>query len=132
MVNMLLKKKITLVLLACLVFAAMTVEPAWAMPKNVMLFIGDGMGIEHIEAARLYKGDYLCFESFGSEYLPQGLTTTYPADVTEITDSAAAGTALATGRKVFNGVVSLEIPGDESELETLLEIYSQMTKVPAL
>jgi alkaline phosphatase len=41
-----------------------------------------------------------------------------------IPDSAAAGTALATGVKVNNRVISMAIPGDERELETLLE-YSK-------
>ena len=90
-----------------------------AKPKNVILLIGDGMGFEHIEAARLHLGENLCFEDF----IYQGELRTYPADVTVITDSAAAGTALATGRKVFKDVVSVAIPGDGSELDTLLELY---------
>ncbi len=107
------------VLVLILVGAMTLVSTARAKPKNVIFFIGDGMGFEHVEAASLYLGRDLCFESFAY----QGQVRTYPADVTVITDSAAGGTALATGRKVLNGVVSLEIPGDGDELETVLEYY---------
>lgn len=107
------------VLSAIVVITMALVSTSLAKPKNVILFIGDGMGFEHVEAARLYLGENLCFEDFSY----QGELRTYPADATIITDSAAAGTAIATGRKVFKEVVSVAIPGDGVELETLLELY---------
>jgi len=107
------------ILLALILVTICTVSTVQAKPKNMILFIADGMGFEHVEAARLYLGENLCFEDFDN----QGELRTYPADTTVITDSAAAGTALATGRKVFKEVVSVAIPGDGSELETLLELY---------
>ncbi len=88
-------------------------------PKNVIFFIGDGMGFEHVTAAGYYTGGTLSFQTFPY----QGAVTTFSAD-SAVTDSAAAGTALATGYKVSNGVVSTAIPGDGSELQTLVE-YSQ-------
>jgi alkaline phosphatase len=107
------------VLVLILVVVMTLVSTARAKPKNVIFFIADGMGFEHVEAASLYLGRDLCFESFDC----QGQVRTYPADVTVLPDSASAGTALAAGRKVFKEVVSVAIPGDESELETLLELY---------
>ena len=93
--------------------AAAAADPA----ANVVLFIGDGMGPEHVAAARCYKGAPLCFEDF-----PQfALVDTDSQD--GITDSAAAATALATGTRVHNGVVSLADPGDSSELQTALEYF---------
>jgi len=90
-------------------------------PKNVIFMIGDGMGFEHVKAAGMYLNGTpgtLCFES-----LPyQGQVTTYSAS-SSITDSAAAATAMATGHKVNNGVVSMAYPGDGSEYQTLLETY---------
>lgn len=124
MVNALEKRRLNLVLLVSVVVGVVIGGQVWAGPKNVILFIGDGMGFEQVEAAGVYLGQPLCFESFPSA----GQIMTYPADVTVITDSAAAGTALATGRKVINGVVSVAIPGDESELETLLESYKSNGK----
>lgn len=100
---------------------------AQAAPRNVILFIGDGMGSEQVKAATLYKGDPLSFE--GLPY--QGMVTTYSANAA-ITDSAAAATAIATGVKVNNGVISLAIPGDGSKLETLLELYQKRGKKTGL
>jgi len=82
----------------------------------VILFVGDGLGTGHIAAARAYAGRPLSFEGWA-------VTTrvaTHSAN-SLVTDSAAAGTALATGRKVANGVVSLALPGDGAAPETLLE-----------
>jgi len=86
---------------------------------NVLLFIGDGMGVEQVRAARHYAGQPLFFET-----LPhQAQCTTHSAN-SSVTDSAAAATALATGVKVDNGVISLAHPGDGRPLQTLLE-YAQ-------
>lgn len=98
-------------------------------PLNVILMIGDGMGGEHIRAAGLFANG-----SAGSlfmETLPrQAMVVTCPAYTVaagdearpaKITDSAAAATAMATGRKVFNGVLSVALPGDGAPLKTVLE-----------
>jgi alkaline phosphatase len=88
-------------------------------PHNVILFIGDGMGFEQVKAAGMYAHGSAGTLSF--EALPyQARVTTYSAS-SSVTDSAAAATALATGFKVNNGVLSLAIPGDGRELETVLE-----------
>jgi alkaline phosphatase len=95
--------------------------------KNVILFIGDGMGPEHVEAARDYAGAPLSFEAFPF----QGLVTTYSAN-SSIPDSASAGTAIATGVKVNNGVISVALPGDGHELKTLLEYWRDRGKSTGL
>jgi alkaline phosphatase len=95
----------------------------------VILMIGDGMGAEHIKAAGLFANG-----SAGSlfmETLPQrAMVVTCPAYTivagdeskpVKITDSAAAATAMATGRKVFNGVLSVALPGNGAPLRTVLE-----------
>lgn len=89
--------------------------------RNILIFIGDGMGINHIEIAGIYKngiGGQFVFENFPIT----GEITNSPAD-TIITDSAAAATAIATGVKVNNGVISKRIPGDSTNLPTILEFY---------
>ena len=74
------------------------------------------MGFEEVSAARAFNGAPLSFES-----LPhQAQVTTYSAN-DSITDSAASATAMATGQKVNNGVVSMAYPGDGHELTTVLE-----------
>jgi alkaline phosphatase len=44
------------------------------------------------------------------------------------TDSAAAATAMATGTRVSNGVLSVAIPGDRRNLQTLLEYFKTAGK----
>jgi len=85
--------------------------------KNIIFMIGDGMGFQQVRAAAMYNGGPLCFESF--PYTAQQTTFSLPAN--SLTDSAAAATALATGVKVNNSVISLRIPGDAARLETILE-----------
>lgn len=83
--------------------------------KYIFLFIGDGMGNSHVAATESYLsykagklgGEQLCFTQF--PYL--GLCTTYSADNT-ITDSAAAGTAIACGGKTDNGMIGVNPEGE--------------------
>ena len=89
--------------------------------KNIIFMIGDGMGPEHVRAAGMYTGSPMSFESMPY----QGLVTTASADAA-ITDSAASATAMATGQKVNNAVISQALPGDGSNLPTLLEHYKSM------
>ncbi|MFP4356156.1 MAG: alkaline phosphatase [Phycisphaerae bacterium] len=89
--------------------------------RNVVLLIGDGMGVDHVRAASLYahgRDDALVMQQ-----MPHGgLVRTHSANGHDTpTDSAAAGTAMATGRKVFNNTVSMDNPGTKEPLETVLE-----------
>ncbi len=86
---------------------------------NIILFIGDGMGPEHIKIASLYRygqEGQLAFQKFS-----QSVEVTTHSANSNVTDSAAASTAMATGNKVNNGVISTYIPGDGKEAKTLLE-----------
>lgn len=101
--------------------------PVWgAAPKNVILFIGDGMGSEHINAGRYQlNGDTapLFFET-----LPSTAWLTHHNVSGNVTDSAASGTALATGQKVNNGVISVQLPGSGAPLTTVLESFQSQGK----
>ena len=81
--------------------------------RNVVLFIADGVGTAHYALARAYKGAPLVFESAIC-----GLAATASAD-SFITDSAAAGTAIATGYRTRNGSVGVDADGRERR--TILE-----------
>jgi len=75
-------------------------------PKGIILFIGDGMGINQLRSAAIYSekvlGKPLVIDS-----LPiRGTTTTYSAN-SEVTDSAAAATALYAGHKTNNGAINI-------------------------
>lgn len=90
-------------------------EDGGAGARNVILVVGDGMGQEHVRATRLYMGRDLTFENF--PYSGQMATTS----MSGVTDSAAGATAMATGRRVRNGVISMALPGDGAPLATALE-----------
>lgn len=91
--------------------------------KNVILLIGDGMGNSEITATRNYQegaGGSLK----GIDALPAtGQYTHYSLDKdgkpNYVTDSAASGSALATGTKTYNGGLSVDI--HEKDQQTALE-----------
>ncbi|MFQ6371674.1 alkaline phosphatase [Shewanella sp. YIC-542] len=79
--------------------------------KNVILFVGDGMGISTLTAARIYQGQQqgrsgeenrLSFETFPYS----GLVKTYSANQ-QTPDSAPTMTAMVTGVKTKDGIVSV-------------------------
>lgn len=85
--------------------------------RRIVIMIGDGMGFEQIKAAEYYRGGP--FPVKGRALFSGSVTTlNYSGGVT---DSAAGATAMATGQKVSNGVLSRMIPGDSSDLETVFE-----------
>lgn len=100
---------------------------AAAAPQNVILMIGDGMGFAAVEAARLYHGGAFAFEAapHQAQMTTDSFTTTTNGAPT---DSAASATAMSTGQKVHNTVVSVALPGDLSELETLGEHFKDRDK----
>jgi len=77
-------------------------EPKVKRVKNIIFMIGDGMGLEQISAAWVCNGGKLNLDNFTKV----GIQRTYSANRL-VTDSAAAGTALATGHKTNNGMVSM-------------------------
>ena len=92
-------------------------------PGNIIVIIGDGMGFEQVKAASLYAAgteEGLSFQAF-----PVRAEVRTAAFGGGVTDSAAAATAIATGHKVVNGVISKAFFGD---LETLLEYYKRFGK----
>lgn len=86
---------------------------ASSKPQNVILFIGDGMGVSHITAAKTVKGT-LNLEAF---YV-MGLLTTHCED-RFITDSGASATAFATGNKTYYHGISMS--GSGVPMKTVLE-----------
>ncbi len=117
-----------LLLLLCLVIATAAIllssYPTQPVPKNIILFIGDGMGVQQITAAKVIKG------ALAIERCPSvALTTTWAAN-TLITDSAASGTAIATGVKTQNGMIGQDPAG--AHLKTVLEVAEEKGKSTGL
>jgi len=96
---------------------------------NILLFIGDGMGDSEITLARNYAVG--AAGRLALDTLPlTGAYTTYSLDErdptlpTYVPDSAATGTAWATGFKTSNGRIATSA-GDDRDLPTILEIAQQ-------
>ena len=109
-------------------------------PNNVIFVIGDGMGFNSLKyGQKLYMdktevpyytplpltGGYSQEEIIPFKFPNQGQAYTHSAD-NDVTDSAASGTALATGYKTYNGVIALDL--DLKPLKTLCELAQEMGK----
>lgn len=92
--------------------------------ENVIYMIPDGYSANYASNYRVYKGE----DAVWDDHL-KGMFTTYSAD-SDITDSAAAGTAMSTGEKTNNGVIGLDTEGNE--LETILEASQEDGKATGL
>ena len=79
--------------------------------KYVFYFIGDGMGVNQVNGTEMYLAEQegrigaksLLFTSFPVA----SVATTFSA-TNSVTDSSAAGTALATGIKTYNGAIGMD------------------------
>ncbi len=88
----------------------------WAQtPKYVFFFIGDGMGANSVQLTEMYLASVqgklgiepLCFSQF-----PVATMATHYSFNNDVTDSAASGTALATGVKTKNGRLGTDPDGN--------------------
>ena len=104
-------KRLTYLMLFLLVALVAKAQQA----KYVFYFIGDGMGLNQVNTTEMYLGEQqgrigtepLCFASFPVAGMPTSQATTFSAS-NSITDSAAGGTALATGVKTYNGAIGVD------------------------
>ena len=111
-------KRISLIF--CLLAVALL---GFAQAKYVFYFIGDGMGTNQVLGTEMYlselKGEIgrqrLCMTQFPYS----GQAATFSAS-NGITDSAAAGTCLASGKKTNNGVLGQDAEG--KDVRTVAEI----------
>ena len=77
--------------------------------KNVIFCIGDGMGLSQVALTRT-KAAGLAGKLYMEKMPVTGLVRTHSANAT-VTDSAAAGTALACGIKTNNGTIGMNPDG---------------------
>jgi alkaline phosphatase len=112
---------VALLFAAALFAAALSAARAEGAARYIFLFIGDGMGTAQRNAAEMYlagmreaRGDVAPREAqLVMNLLPvQGFIKT--DSLSGVTDSAAAGTALATGRKAQNGAVAMNPKSGEN------------------
>jgi alkaline phosphatase len=91
--------------------AARAARAPTARARNVILFIGDGMGVATVTAARIYAGqsqgqDGESYELTLDTFPHLALSRTYSHDF-QISDSAATTTAMTTGVKTRSGMLGV-------------------------
>lgn len=122
------KKRIILIVVALFVGLQ-----SFGQAKYVFYFIGDGMGVNQVNATELYLGAMqdkvgvtpLCFTQF-----PYGGCVKTYSKSGNVTDSAAGGTALATGSKTNNG--SIGVDNNDQTLSNLAELAVSRGKKVAI
>ncbi len=90
-------------------------------PQNVILLIGDGMGLSQASIT-FYYGESSVFARFPYTGF---VGTSSKSD--RITDSGASGTAFSTGYKTYNGAVGVSM--DSSVMENISEIIAGTYKI---
>jgi alkaline phosphatase len=93
--------------------------------RNVIMFLGDGMGDSEITIARNYTqgaAGRLAMDSLPltGEYTTYAVQQDDPTKPNYVTDSAASGTGWATGHKTYNNAIS--VTPDGSDVPTILEL----------
>ena len=110
-------------LMYVLLFALLTSGMTYAQQaKYVFYFIGDGMGVNQVNGTEMYLAELegrigikpLLFTTFPVA----GMATTFSA-TNSVTDSSAAGTALSTGEKTYNGAIGMD--DNKNVLQTVAE-----------
>jgi alkaline phosphatase len=123
---------------SCAVGANDAEKQTLEQPKNIIIFVSDGMGFNHLKATNYYQygeanaqvfeqDDWTRFAMatyssvmrvrdgdtiFSGGYNPQKASTDPEYLKLDYTDSGAAATALSTGIKAYNGSIGIGIYGD--------------------
>ena len=91
--------------------------------KYVFYFIGDGMGVNQVNGTEMYQAERqngrIGVEPLLFTQFPVATMATTFSATNSVTDSAAAGTALATGKKTYNSAIS--VGEDKNPIETVAE-----------
>jgi len=98
--------------------------------RNVIIFVGDGMGNSHRDLIRY--GNVGPEGTLAMDAMPvSGRSHTFPHDPEAfVTDSAAGGTALATGVKTYNGAIGVDENG--KRVQSVLELAARNGKATGL
>ena len=105
-------QKLILILILC---STVNIFGQDSKPPNIVMMIGDGMGLSAISSGMYSNNNYTSLER--SEYI--GLSKTHSFDDL-VTDSAASATAMSSGVKTNNKVIGLD--SNDNSVETILEM----------
>ncbi len=87
-------------------------------PKNIILLIGDGMGLSQVSSSFYFGEGDSNFARFNNIGLIRTSSSAQP-----VTDSAAGATAFASGVKTYNGAVGFS--NKNKPVPTIVEILSE-------
>ncbi len=111
-------KRLSILFLMVLVCGMATARQA----KYVFYFIGDGMGLNHVNATEMYLAELEGRIGTKSLLMTTFPVTTYATSFSasnSVTDSSAGGTALATGVKTYNGAIGVD--KDKNPIRSIAE-----------
>jgi alkaline phosphatase len=103
-----------------ILFSAAVLVFAQSTPKNIIIFIGDGMGLNYV-AANIFQDSNNPFQKFTTT----GLSITSSADRL-ITDSGASATAIATGYRTYN--LAIGVDTNREVLTNIMELARTLDK----
>ena len=87
-------------------------------PKNIILLIGDGMGVSQVSTAFYFQDKKPNFQRFETVGLIKTSSSSH-----KVTDSAAGATSFSAGVKTYNGAIGVD--KDTVSVATLVEIASE-------
>ena len=99
-----------------LLFVLLTGATYAQQAKYVFYFIGDGMGVNQVQGTELYRGELegkIGITPIWFTQFPYATTATTFSATNGVTDSAAAGTALATGSKICRPKSAVSLYGQK-------------------
>jgi len=90
----------------------LALQPIVGQAKNVILFVGDGMSVPTVTAARIYEGQKRGIDGESNNLAVDkfpfvALAKTYSHDG-QVSDSAPTATAMVTGVKLRNGTIGVD------------------------
>ena len=110
---------LALIALSCTSSVNPPAEPEVKKPTNIIFLIGDGMGLSAVSTGFYFGDQPSVFKRFQEIGLQQTSSATH-----KVTDSAASGTALATGTLTYNGAVGVDTA--KVSLQNIAEVVAAM------
>jgi alkaline phosphatase len=112
------KKVLSYIIFSVLIISTVMGQGKGKKPRNIILFIGDGMGVTQVYSG--FTANKGMLNLFGFNSIGFSLTYSYN---NYITDSGAGATAISTGNKTYNGAIGVN--KDTVPCKTVLEMAEE-------
>jgi len=110
---------LSLFVLAALVSCTTVQNEEPEKPTNIIFLIGDGMGLSAVSTGQYYGSQPSNFNRFKQIALINTSSASH-----KVTDSAASGTAMAAGKKTYNGAIGVDTA--KNSIPNIVEIVSEL------